>query len=428
MSFLKKHYEKVILAALLLIFVLLLGFQILIILRAKDVDIDSVVGVKPPRPDYKKIPPGDPAYEVDGVLGDKKVFWAQNPNKEGESDICEAPPLVRCPFGPHLIPVTDYPAQVVDASKQSTTKPGKCSYCGKEIRVLVSTLKITEEDSDGDGIPDKWELQHGLNPKDPNDALLDPDDDGFTNLEEYKAKTNPKDPKSRPTYAKKLYVANVRSVPLGLRLKYFGGAKEGEDPKKWEIQIELLRKNGRPFKQQFKAVGDTVAVNKKTYIIDSIVPDWVTNPATQARENKSRIILYNYDPKKKVKSGAQITGELGKDVVDPRKQVTFYFVVDKVELIGFVGDQFELGDERRGIDKYTIQDANETNKTAQLKAENGLLESIPAMPTDLLSNPEQDGTLPGKRPDEPGVRRGDRNTPDGSRRMPPRRRSNVRNR
>ena len=102
MSFLRKHYEKVILAALLLIFVLLLGFQILIILRAKDVDIDSVVGVKPPRPDYKKIQPDDPAYNLDAVFGDKKALWAVRENKEGESDVCEAPPLVRCPFGPHL--------------------------------------------------------------------------------------------------------------------------------------------------------------------------------------------------------------------------------------------------------------------------------------------------------------------------------------
>jgi hypothetical protein len=40
-------------------------------------------------------------------------------------------------------------------------------------------------DSDGDLIPDIWELQHGLNPNDPRDALLDSDMDGLTNLEEY---------------------------------------------------------------------------------------------------------------------------------------------------------------------------------------------------------------------------------------------------
>ena len=225
MSFLRKHYEKVILAALLLIFVLLLGFQILIILRAKDVDIDSVVGVKPPRPDYKKIQPDDPAYNLDAVFGDKKALWAVRENKEGESDVCEAPPLVRL----SVRPPSDSRDRLSETECQGTRK---MFLLRKEIRVLVSSIIITAEDSDGDGIPDKWEQQYGLNFKDPKDAVLDPDEDGFTNLDEYKAGTNPKDPKSRPTYAKKLYVVDVKSVPLGLRLKHFASAERGKDPKK----------------------------------------------------------------------------------------------------------------------------------------------------------------------------------------------------
>jgi len=40
-------------------------------------------------------------------------------------------------------------------------------------------------DSDGDGMPDKWETASGLDPTDPSDGPLDPDGDGYTNLEEY---------------------------------------------------------------------------------------------------------------------------------------------------------------------------------------------------------------------------------------------------
>lgn len=422
MLFLKKHYEKVILAALLFIFVLLLGFQILIILRAKDVDIDSVVGVRPPRPDYKKIQPDDPAYELNAVFGEKKSLWAANQNKEGESDVCEAAPLVRCPFGPHLIPVTNYP-------KQNAKQPGKCSYCGKEIRVLVSSLIITAEDSDGDGMPDKWEQQYGLNFKDPNDAILDPDDDGFTNLEECKANTNPKDPKSRPTYAKKLYVVDVKSVPLGLRLKHFASAERGKDPKKWEIQIEVRR--GRRYRPTFTAVGGVVTVDKKSYLIESIQEIWDTNPATKAVENKSRLILRNYDAKKKtILSEERIQGELGKEIVDPRKLVTFYFPVDKVERTGFVGDQFQLGDERRGIDKYTIIEGNEKEKTAQLKSDNGVIESIPTMPQTLLQEPGMEGMPPGAEGPMNPEMMNQRNRPRTNtfRGMPRTRSRNVRNR
>ncbi len=46
-------------------------------------------------------------------------------------------------------------------------------------------------DSDGDGMPDAWEVRHGLNPHNPADAAADPDHDGYTNLEEYLNGTDP---------------------------------------------------------------------------------------------------------------------------------------------------------------------------------------------------------------------------------------------
>ncbi len=51
-------------------------------------------------------------------------------------------------------------------------------------------------DSDGDGLPDNWELEHGLQIADASDASLDGDDDSASNLEEYRAGTNPNDARS----------------------------------------------------------------------------------------------------------------------------------------------------------------------------------------------------------------------------------------
>ena len=48
-------------------------------------------------------------------------------------------------------------------------------------------------DTDGDGMPDWWELWHNLNSNDPSDAALDSDNDGITNLNEYIAGTDPQD-------------------------------------------------------------------------------------------------------------------------------------------------------------------------------------------------------------------------------------------
>jgi Pectate lyase len=40
-------------------------------------------------------------------------------------------------------------------------------------------------DSDGDGMPDAWEIKYGLNPHDPSDANGDLNGDGYTNIEKY---------------------------------------------------------------------------------------------------------------------------------------------------------------------------------------------------------------------------------------------------
>jgi hypothetical protein len=52
-------------------------------------------------------------------------------------------------------------------------------------------------DTDGDGIPDAWEIANGLDPNNPNDAALDADSDGASNFAEYLAGTNPQQPGSR---------------------------------------------------------------------------------------------------------------------------------------------------------------------------------------------------------------------------------------
>lgn len=51
-------------------------------------------------------------------------------------------------------------------------------------------------DSDGDGLPDAWEIRYGMDPFDASGTDNDPDADGLTNLEEYLARTYPNNPDS----------------------------------------------------------------------------------------------------------------------------------------------------------------------------------------------------------------------------------------
>ncbi|NCD34031.1 MAG: hypothetical protein EOL87_11545 [Spartobacteria bacterium] len=65
---------------------------------------------------------------------------------------------------------------------------------GGECLVAGGTLispDPTAFDTDGDGMPDGWEILNTLDPTDPADAAEDPDNDRLINLEEYKWGTNP---------------------------------------------------------------------------------------------------------------------------------------------------------------------------------------------------------------------------------------------
>jgi len=78
--------------------------------------------------------------------------------------------------------------RIVNEVKTGTATKGNSGMIDseKEAGGWPSYLSIgAPKDSDGDGIPDTWELRNDLNPKNPKDGNKDSDKDGYTNLEEY---------------------------------------------------------------------------------------------------------------------------------------------------------------------------------------------------------------------------------------------------
>jgi hypothetical protein len=69
--------------------------------------------------------------------------------------------------------------------------------------VSARTLLLDPDlDADGDGLPNGWEIAHGLDPLDSsgiNGADGDPDGDGYSNLQEYLAGSDPQNPASTPS-------------------------------------------------------------------------------------------------------------------------------------------------------------------------------------------------------------------------------------
>ena len=87
----------------------------------------------------------------------------------GAFDMPTAVAVTNAPFGDHVIFVADEKNNRV-----------------QRLAVLL--------DVDRDGMDDAWEVQHGLDPADPGDALRDNDGDGLTNLGEYRLRRDPNDP------------------------------------------------------------------------------------------------------------------------------------------------------------------------------------------------------------------------------------------
>ena len=50
---------------------------------------------------------------------------------------------------------------------------------------VVNETDPRNPDTDGDGMPNRWEIRKELNPSDATNGATDPDGDGYTNLEDY---------------------------------------------------------------------------------------------------------------------------------------------------------------------------------------------------------------------------------------------------
>lgn len=83
------------------------------------------------------------------------------------------------------------------ASGRALTRLEPAAYADDPGNWVLAEPSPGDSDSDRDGLPDRWEIRHGLNPhaaEGANGPLGDSDSDGFSNLDEFRSGTAPDDP------------------------------------------------------------------------------------------------------------------------------------------------------------------------------------------------------------------------------------------
>lgn len=225
-TFIALHYDKIIVVVILITLVLSLGF--LITLSNSQRKDDAVFNAR-----LEALTPLNPNTKaVDSGVFEATMAAIEHTSPVLAEGLLVAPVRVAC----------------FACSRPIRMEAGTCPYC----QAKQPTGEIGADlDSDGDGMPDKWEITYGLLPLDPRDANEDPDGDGFTNLEEYKAGTDPTDPKSHPPLIDFLRAEKIDAI----RFPYVLKSKSSIGGGAYTYQLNELGRDQTYFVQVGKTVG-----------------------------------------------------------------------------------------------------------------------------------------------------------------------------
>ncbi len=347
-NFFSNHYEKIILAGLLLVFSGVLYWQLSVIQEAQNRKVDHIVNQKEPDADYRLANyETDPHYAVERSFTGKLNWaaWDKNSDPKEKIDLMVPPEMAPCPNCYWVISKTCFP-------EMNAKKSGRCTNCGYELKPRTSDTEVVQivkvdADENKNLIPDEWERQFGIFGKKDED----PDKDGFTSKEEFDAKTSPVDPKSHPAFATKLV---LMGVPKTERIEYMMPVQDFQggsvmlknvdiDDKTAEFVFKPAKGKGRQYRAEVK-VGDQIMYRKATTTFK--------NPASgfklQSVESDESVKIVSE------KDGTVFLCEVDKPIQTPYAVVVLYNKLTKDNISTQTGAALVLGSADLGTEEYTV--------------------------------------------------------------------------
>lgn len=354
MAFLKKHYEKILLAAFLVIFVISLFYQIDIITTTGQVTKEDLkLNERSANYHEMKVDFDSSRFIFKDIFLENSLWnpsFARSKDDRFFTDLMVPFEISRCPHCSKLIPTYFF-----------YNNPHQCPFCEGKLPEPAKKGPGTDDhidgqDTDGGGIPDIDEAKYGLDPKRPEDDLGDLDKDGFANVYEYKHKTRLDDPTSHPPLYLRLYLERLQKNLLGIKLKNI--TMHGEDKQDWDIQINFGKT-----KSEFFWLGETVKVGARKYKIEKV-------EASKKQVKDGNILVAKTEGSITLKSlddDETIVAVMGQPVYSANPKAVIVDEGNGQRYVLDMGQTFEVGSSEVGLEKYKVVAIDSAKEVVKLK-------------------------------------------------------------
>lgn len=289
MDLIKRHYEKVILLGLFVLFVGLM-FLVQSVIESTESVTDAELKLVKRKPDFENELPTLAKFDTNKLRESTSLKWENGKRDSLNSDFVESFPMAACPHcrdaklkeakdNGYEVAEDQVYTMLIPLSDFSTEKDRdrKCPQCGnvllwvKEISAdEIEEQKEREADRDGDDVPDELERQYGMDPTNPHDARYDSDGDGFSNIFEIKKGFAPNDAESHPPYWWRLQIKQIDLIKLPVRVVSLNDNNK-TDKYEWELQFNHPDIYGRKREgSTILSIGDSIEIEKRRYKIVDI--------------------------------------------------------------------------------------------------------------------------------------------------------------